>query len=449
MGFDNSSDDVQRATLRKIRNRCVLPLLLAFVVSYLDRVNVGFAALTANKELGLTAAQYGWGAGLLFLAYSVFELPSNLALERFGARRWMARIMISWGIIGACMALVKTPLSFYLLRFLLGAAEAGLFPGVILYLTYWLPRRYRASYIGLFALGIPLSSVIGAPISGAIMGGMDGALGFEGWQWLYVLESIPAVLLGFAVLFLLADRPSVAPWLTDAERAWLKAEFERDPPAPVEAKHGFTWSMLADGRVLALAGVFFLTGVPSYGLSLWLPQIVKSFGVSHLVTGFLTATPFVFGCIAMVYWGRRSDVRQERLWHAVSSALVAGVALLVGAMLSSGPLQLLAVCVAAAGIYGLKGPFLTIVSESFADTRAAAGIALVAMLGNLSGFVAPYMVGVIIQATDSYRLALGALGLQSALGGLLLFAWYSGRQRQRQAELAAPPGHLSRPHESQ
>ena len=448
MAFDNAPD-VQHSTLRKIRNRCVLPLLLAFVVSYLDRVNVGFAALTANQELGLTAVQYGWGAGLLFLAYSVFELPSNLALERFGARRWIARIMISWGVIGCSMALVKTPHSFYLLRFLLGAAEAGLFPGVILYLTYWLPRRYRASYIGLFALGIPLSSVIGAPISGAIMGTMEGAMGFRGWQWLYVLESIPAVVLGIAVLFLLADRPSVAPWLTDGERAWLKAEFAREAPAPTETKHGFTWGMLADSRVLALAGVFFLTGVPSYGLSLWLPQIVKSFGVSHIVTGFLTATPFVFGCIAMIYWGRRSDVRQERLWHAVSSALLAGVALLVGAMLSSGPLQLLAVCLAAAGIYGLKGPFLTIVSESFADTRAAAGIALVAMLGNLSGFVAPYMVGVIIQATDSYRLALAALGVQSALGGLLLFAWYAGRHRLRQAELAVPAaGQLSRSHES-
>ena len=426
MTVDEPSD-VQRSTLRKIRNRCVTPLLVAFVISYLDRVNVGFAALTANAELGLNAAQYGLGAGLLFLAYSVFELPSNLALERFGARRWMARIMISWGVIGCCMALVTTPSGFYTLRFLLGAAEAGLFPGVILYLTYWVPRRFRARYIGLFALGIPLSSVIGAPISGAIMGTMNGVLGFKGWQWLYVLEALPAVLLGFAVLVFLADRPGSARWLTDPERAWLKAEFEREPSTSVETGHGFSWRMLVDNRVLALAGVFFLTGVPSYGLSLWLPQIVKSFGVSHIATGFLTAVPFFFGCVAMLYWGRRSDARRERLWHAVSSALLAGVALVVGAALSSGPLQLLAVCLAAAGIYGLKGPFLTIVSESFGDTRAAVGIALVSMLGNLSGFVAPYMVGVIIEATDSYRLALAALGVQSALGGLLLFIWYAGR----------------------
>jgi len=422
---------VQRSTLRKIRNRCVIPLLIGFVISYLDRVNVGFAALTANEDLGLTATQYGWGAGLLFLAYSFFELPSNLALERFGARRWMARIMISWGLIGCCMALVQGPVSFYVLRFLLGAAEAGLFPGVILYLTYWLPRQYRARYLSLFALGIPLSSVVGAPISGAIMQWMDGVLGVKGWQWLYVLESLPAVLLGIAVLVLLADRPSSARWLTDAERAWLTAERAKDASAPAESRHGFSLSMLRDRRVLVLAAVFFLTGVPSYGLSLWLPQIVKSFGVSHIVTGFLTAAPFVFGCVAMLYWGRRSDARQERLWHAVVPAMLAGICLVGGAMLTSAPLQLLAICLAGAGIYALKGPFLTLVSEAFADTRAAVGIALVTTLGNLSGFAAPYMVGLVIDATDSHRLALAALGVQSAIGAVVLFVWQGGRRTQR------------------
>jgi MFS transporter, ACS family, tartrate transporter len=415
--------DLQRSTLRKIRNRCVLPLLLAFVISYLDRVNVGFAALTANRDLGLTATQYGWGAGLLFLGYCFFELPSNLALERFGARRWIARIMITWGAIGCGMALVTRPAGFYLLRFLLGAAEAGLFPGVILYLTYWLPARHRARSLGLFALGIPLSSVIGAPLSGAILQSFNGALGIKGWQWLYLLEATPAILLGFVILRFLADRPDEARWLTDAERAWLRAELARERPEPVEPGHGFTWRMLSDGRVLALAGVFFLTGMPSYGLSLWLPQIVHGFGVTHLATGLLTAMPFFVGCIAMIYWGHRSDRQQERLWHAVGAAMLAGISLLAGALASSAPVQLGAVCLAAAGTYGMKGPFLSIVSEAFAGTTAAAGIALVSTLGNLSGFAAPAMVGVIIGATGSYRLALMALGLQSALGGLLLYAW--------------------------
>lgn len=428
MAADDATQlQLQRSTLRKIRNRCVLPLLVAFVISYLDRVNVGFAALGANRDLGLTPQQYGWGAGLLFIGYSFFELPSNLLLERFGARRWMARIMITWGLIGCAMALVTGPLDFYLLRFLLGVAEAGLFPGVILYLTYWLPRRHRARYIGLFALGIPLSSVIGAPISGAIMSGMGGVGGLKDWQWLFVLEALPAVLLGVAVLFFLADRPADARWLTAAERRWLDAEFARAGTAPAEARHGFSWSLLGDRRVLALAGVFFLTGVPSYGLSLWMPQIVNGFGVSRLATGFLTALPFVFGCIAMVVWGHRSDARHERLWHAIVPAVVAGICLVAGALVDSALLQLVAICIATAGIYGLKGPFLTIVSESFADSRAAAGIALVTMLGNLSGFVAPYMVGVIIEATGGYRPALIALGLQSALGGLLLYA--HGRSR--------------------
>lgn len=418
---------LERSTLRLIRNRCVLPLLAAFVISYLDRVNVGFAALTANADLGLTAAQYGLGAGLLFIAYSVFELPSNIALERFGARIWMARIMITWGLLGCAMALVTTPTGFYIVRFLLGAAEAGLFPGVILYLTYWLPRRFRARYLGLFALGIPLSSVIGSPLSGAIMQWMDGVLGVKGWQWLYVLEASPAVLLGFAVLALFADRPGQARWLSAQQRAWLAAEFAREAPAPAESHSGFTWNMLADRRVLTLGAVFFLTAVPSYGLSLWLPQIIKSFGVSHIATGVLTALPFAFGCVAMLYWGRRSDARQERVWHAVAPAILAGAALLVGALLTSGPLQLLAICLAAVGIYALKGPFLTIVSESFADRRAAVGIALVTTLGNLSGFAAPYMVGLIMQGTDSHRLALAALGLLSALGALLLVLWFVGR----------------------
>jgi len=415
--------DIQRSTLRKIRNRCVLPLLFAFVISYLDRVNVGFAAITANQDLGLTAVQYGWGAGLLFLGYSFFELPSNLALERFGARRWLARIMITWGLLGCGMALVTGPLSFYMLRFLLGVAEAGLFPGVILYLTYWLPRSLRARYLGMFALGIPLSSVIGSPISGLIMSATHGLLGLKNWQWLFLLEAIPAVLLGIWVLMALVDRPEKARWLTDTERDWLRAEFAREATAAPAPSHSFSWSVLVDPKALTLAAVFFLTGVPSYGLSLWLPQIVKSFGVSHIVTGLLSATPFVFGCIAMVYWGRRSDARQERVWHTMVPAAVAGVALIVGAILTSATMQLLAICVAGAGIYALKGPFLTIVSTTFSDQRAAAGIAVVTTLGNLSGFVAPYMVGLILEGSGSYRWALAALGIQSVAGAIIIASW--------------------------
>jgi ACS family tartrate transporter-like MFS transporter len=245
------------------------------------------------------------------------------------------------------------------------------------------------------------------------------------------------VLLGLWVLAALADRPADARWLTETERAWLRAEFEREAASgPPPGRHGFSLKMLGDSRVLTLAAVFFLTGVPSYGLSLWLPQIVKSFGVSHIATGFLSAVPFLFGAIAMVYWGRHSDARQERVWHASVSAILAGSGLLAGALLDNGPLQLVAICAAAAGIYGLKGPFLTIVSSAFPDRRAAAGIALVTTLGNLSGFVAPYMVGVIIQATDSYRLGLGALALQAMIGALVLRLW-GARMKRTSGQAAA------------
>jgi MFS family permease len=427
MDHIEAAADVQRSALRKIRNRCVLPLLFAFVISYLDRVNVGFAAITANADLGLTPAQYGWGAGLLFLGYSFFELPSNLALERFGARRWLARIMITWGLLGCGMAFVSGPLSFYTLRFLLGVAEAGLFPGVILYLTYWLPHHLRARYLGLFALGIPLSSVVGSPISGLIMSTTHGMLGLKNWQWIFILEALPAVMLGCWVLAALADKPDKARWLSEAECTWLRAELARGAANVPPHRHRFTWRLLVDSRVLTLAAIFFLTAVPSYGLSLWLPQVVKSFGVTQIGTGLLSAVPFVFGCVAMVYWGHRSDARRERAWHSIVPAIVAGVALMVGAVLTSGVLQFLAVCVAGAGIYALKGPFLSIVSGAFEEGRAAAGIALVTTLGNLSGFAAPYVVGVIIQSTGSYRPGLAVLGVQSVIGALILMRWQPAR----------------------
>jgi MFS family permease len=414
--------EVERSTLRLVCNRCIPLVVLGFILSYLDRVNVGFAAITANKELGLTAATYGYGAGLVSIGYAVFELPSNLALERFGARRWMARIMITWGIIGCAMVFVNGPLSFYTARFLLGAAEAGFFPGVILYLTYWLPRRHRARYIGLFALAIPLASVIGSPISGLLLG-MDGFFGMKGWQWLYILEAVPAVLLGFAFLFFLTDRPHQATWLNPVQRHWLESTLEAERLAHQEAKHTGAMRMLLDTRVLVLAAIFFLTGVPSYGLSYWTPQVVKSFGLSNAQTGIVSAIPFVFGCVAMIWWGNRSDRKQERAWHTAIAAFVGFLGLAVGAYVGSPLVQLLSVCISAAGIFGIKGPWLAMISEAFSDRTAAAGIAWVSTLGSLSGFAAPAMMGAIIQGTGSYRLGLLALGVNSLLGGMLVLWW--------------------------
>ena len=406
-------------TLAKVRNR-ILPLLIAaFVVSYVDRVNVGFAAITLSKDIGLTASMYGLGAGLVFFSYCLFELPSNLALERFGARRWLARIMITWGMVGCAMALVQGPTGFYVLRFLLGAAEAGLFPGVILYLTYWLPSKYRARYVAMFALAIPLANVVGAPVSGALLD-MHGTLGVKGWQWVFILEAVPAIVLGVLVLLLLADKPHDARWLSAAERDWLQGEIDREAAGRSEHRH-MPLKMLCDSRVLLFAAVFFATGVPSYGLSLWMPQIVKSFGHTNLGTGFIVAIPFVFGCASLLLWGQSSDRMQERRWHAIGAALLACVGLAIGAVSSGAGLQLFGLCVAATGIYGLKGPFLTLVSEAFGTANAAAGIALVSTFGNLSGFVAPYLVGVIIDEFGSYRFGLTFLAIMPFFGAVLLF----------------------------
>jgi MFS family permease len=426
---------IEDLTIRAVRNRCIPLLALGFIISYLDRVNVGVAALTMNKDLGLTATMFGWGAGLVSVGYAVFEVPSNLALERFGARRWMARIMITWGLIGCTTALVQGPVSFYVNRFLLGAVEAGFFPGVILYLTYWFPKRYRARYVGLFAIAIPLASVIGSPISGMLLG-LDGALGLKGWQWIYILEASPAVVLGVLTLFLLSDRPSEARWLSPAQRQWLEAEMTQERQAHPDRRHAGALALLLDPRVLVLSLIFFLTGVPSYGLSYWTPQIVKSFGLGNTATGFVSALPFFAGCIGLIWWGRISDRAQERVWNTAIPSFVAFAGLAFGAYAASPLVQLAAICVAGAGIYGLKGPWLAMVSEAFSDNNAAAGIAWVSTLGSLSGFAAPYMVGVIMDHTHNFRIALTALGLNALLGAVAVLIWASTGGRRQHARSA-------------
>ncbi|HTQ98974.1 MAG TPA: MFS transporter [Candidatus Acidoferrum sp.] len=413
----------ERQLFARIGLRCVPVLLAAFVISYIDRVNVGFAAITASKDLGMSSADFGFGAGLFFISYMIFEAPSNYLLERVGARLWLARIMVCCGLVSAAMFFVSTKLQFNIARFTLGVVEAGLFPGVVLYLTYWFPKRYRARYISLFALGIPLSSVIGSPISGLLLG-MDGILGFKGWQWLYVLEAIPAAVVGVLIWILLVDGPDKASWLTQQERDYVKNAIARERAAhPEQGEHGNLWQqlrLLGDKRVILCALVFFGTGVPSYGLGLWLPQIVKGFGVSNFETGLISAVPFVCGSIAMIVWGRRSDRTGERIWHTVAAAWTAAAGLIACIWITSPVLALVALSISGAGIYAVKGPFLSSVSESFSPQTAAVGIALVSSLGNLSGQFAPWMVGVIKDATGQFAPGLLALGLCSLAGGAVM-----------------------------
>lgn len=413
-----------RELFGRIGMRVVPVLLAAFVISYIDRVNVGFAAITASKDLGMSAADFGFGAGLFFISYMIFEAPSNYLLERIGARIWLARIMICCGIVSAAMFWVSNKTQFNVARFTLGVVEAGLFPGVVLYLTYWFPKRFRARYISMFAVGIPLSSAIGSPISGLLLG-MDGVLGFKGWQWLYIIEAMPAFVVGVLIWILLADNPDKAKWLTAEERDYVKRTLARERAAHPEqgVRHSSLLQqlkLLGDKRVITFALVFFGTGVPSYGLGLWLPQIVNGFGLSNIETGLVSALPFICGSVAMIVWGRRSDATGERVWHTVAAATVAGLGLVSCLWISTPVLALLAICVAASGIYAVKGPFLSAVSESFSPATAAVGIALVSSLGNLSGQFAPWMVGVIRDATGQFQPGLLALGLCSLVGGAIM-----------------------------
>lgn len=415
----------ERNLMSRVTWRCVPLLLIAFIVSYIDRVNIGFAALTAKKDLGMSDAVFGFGAGLFFISYLIFQTPSNWLLEKTGARRWLGPVMIVCGLVGGSMFLVRDQASFYTVRFILGAVEAGLFPGVVLYLTYWLPRRWRARNIALFALGIPLSSVIGAPISGVLLG-LDGTLGFKGWQWLYILEAVPALIVGVAIWMFLTDKPEQADWLKPEEREWLLTTLARERAGHVEKVEKVSFlqqaKLLIDPRVVVFSIVFFGTGIPSYGLNFWLPQIVKGFGhVSNVEIGLISALPFLCGAIAQVLWARHSDLKRERTLHILAAALVAAAGLAVCFWIKSPIFSLAALSLSAAGTYALKGPFLSGVSESFSDKTAATGIALVSSFGNLSGFAAPWMIGVIKQATGTFPPALLAMGVFAFVGGLAIF----------------------------
>src|SRR6202041_2505307 len=307
-----AKSELETSTIRAISWRLIPFLVLAYFFSYLDRVNLGFAALTMNAELKFSPTIFAWGAGIFFIGYFIFEVPSNLAVRKFAASRWVARIMVTWGIISALMSLVSGEWSFYILRFLLGVAEAGFFPGIILYLTYWYPAEYRARFLAAFAIAVPISTVIGAPVSGLLLG-LDGAMGLKGWQWLFVIEGIPSVLLGIVTWFYLTDRPAKADWLSPEQKAWLSSGLESEIAAKQAAQHLTLGQALSSPKVLKLSLIYFGFVSALYGMQFWLPQIVKAFGFSNAQTGFVTAVPYVFGTIAMILWARHSDASRERV----------------------------------------------------------------------------------------------------------------------------------------
>ena len=418
--------------------RIVPFLFLCYVVAFLDRVNVGFAKLQMAGQLGFSDAVYGFGAGIFFIGYFLFEVPSNLVLEKVGAKIWIARIMVTWGIISSCMMLVETEFWFYTLRFLLGAAEAGFFPGVILYLTYWFPSAQRARMTALFMTAVAISNVIGGPLSGTIMQFLDGVHGWQGWQWLFLLEGVPSVLMGFLVLVFLDDNPNKARWLTEDERALVLRHLAEDEAAKsaLGLRHRFT-DVFRDGRVWALSSIYLSMMVGFYGVNFWMPSIIQDFGIDphdFLQVGLLSMVPWGAAAVAMVINGSHSDRTGERFWHVIVPMLLASAGLLAMALAGHARLPtMIALTMITSGLLSALAVFWSLPAAFLSGTAAAAGIAWINSLGNLGGFFGPDLIGRIRTATDSNEMAFFALS-----GILLLCALVVVVMRQKTRNLPPP-----------
>jgi D-galactonate transporter len=409
---------LEAGTLAKVTKRLVPFLIVCYFVAYLDRVNVSFAALTMNQDLGLSQTAFGFGAGIFFIAYFIFEVPSNLLLERFGARKWIARIMLSWGILSGLMAFIPNigqatgfgnEHTFYLIRVLLGAAEAGFFPGIIFYLTLWFPAEYRARIVGYFMAAIPLSTVIGAPISGLLLY-LHGGLGLAGWQWLFLIEAVPAVILAGFVFFYLTDRPADATWLEADERVWLTERLTLERRQREAVREYTVAQALIDPHVIGLSLVYFGAVATNYGLGFFLPQIVKTFGLNTFLTTVVSAAPYAVGTIGMIWFGLRSDRVGERRYHTAIPLFIASAGIAASTVFDDPTLKMLSFCVAGFGIFACLPVFWTLPTGFLSGAACAAGVAVINSIGNLAGFAGPFAMGWIKDHSGSYT------------GGLLLLA---------------------------
>jgi ACS family tartrate transporter-like MFS transporter len=406
---------VEKSAMRKIYMRLLPFAILSYVLAYIDRINVSFAGLTMRGDLDMSAAAFGFATGTFFWGYFIFEVPSNVILEKVGARLWIARIMISWGIIAGLTALVTGTMTFAVVRFLLGAAEAGFFPGLLLYFTYWFPSHHHARIVSGFMIGLPIAVAAGAPISTALLD-LDGMFGLRGWQIMYIAEAVPTVVIGIVTLFLLTDRPEQAKFLTGEERTWLAARLAAERKAK-EAVRTFTlWQAMRDPKVLLLALNYFGIVTASLGMLIFIPQIIQSLGhSSNMAVGWLTMIPYVCGVIAMVSWGRISDRMNERRWHLLVACIFSAAGLALAGMTMGTWWALVGMSIAAMGFYGSKGPFFAMPPMFLTGAGLAAGIAWINSLGNLGGFFGPWYVGLMKDWTGSF--AGGLYGL--ALFGLI------------------------------
>jgi ACS family tartrate transporter-like MFS transporter len=439
------SADLAARTRRRTMWRLLPFLILLYVVAYLDRVNVSFAALEMRADLGFSAEVYGFGAGIFFIGYVLLEIPGTLLVERWSARLWISRIMISWGLLAALTGFVQTANQFYWIRFLLGVGEAGFFPGVIVYLTHWFRESDRGKAVSIFAAAVPISSIIGAPISGLLLG--VHWMGLPGWRWIFIIEGIPAVILGVVVLLYLTDRPHQASWLEPEEREWLAAELEREKLAKQAVPHSIADALrqLRRPQVIILSLVWFGAMTGGYGFGLWLPTMVKALsGLPNLAVTAIAALPYIAGLISMLFMGWSSDRTGERRWHTAVSLFVAALGLVLSVLLREHvALSIAAFCLVGVGLYGTYPGFWSLPSTLLTGSAAAAAIGMINCLGNIGGFAGPYIVGRIDTATGSFVGGMLYLAASMFAGGLLVLL--VGREKPSEVaakttgRMAAPP----------
>jgi len=429
---------LQRSTMRKVYLRLLPFAVLSYVLAYIDRINVSFAGLTMRDDLGMSAATFGFAVGMFYWGYFIFEVPSNVILEKIGARIWIARIMITWGILAGMTAMVTGSTSFAIVRFLLGVAEAGFFPGIILYFTYWFPSHHHARIVSGFLVGLPVAVAIGAPISTGLLG-LDGLFGLRGWQIMYIAEAVPTVVIGVLTYFVLTDRPEQAKFLSAEERNWLVGTIAAERRA-TEAVRKFTlWEALYNPKVLLLALNYVGIVTASLGMLIFVPQIIKSLGnYSNMTVGWLTMIPYIVGAIAMVLWGRLSDRMNERRWNLFIACVVSTVGLVIAGMTMGTAWALVGLSIATIGFYGSKGPFFAMPPMFLSGPALAAGIAWINSIGNLGGFFGPSYVGLMKDLTGSFAGGLYGLALLCLLAAIVC-ALFLHIPKRRPADAVAAP----------
>ncbi|SDE88107.1 MFS transporter [Phytopseudomonas seleniipraecipitans] len=429
---------LEKTVVRKVTLRIIPFVFLLYIVSYLDRANIGYAALQMNAELALSAEAFGFISGIFFIGYFLFEVPSNVLLNRYGARVWIARILVTWGVIAAATAFAETATHLYILRFLLGVAEAGFFPGIIVYLTYWFRSKELATTVALFTAAIPVSYIIGAPLSTWIMDNIHW-YGWSGWRWMLFLEGIPAVFLGVVCFFYLTDKPEQAKWLKGEEREWLLAELERDRTSRKNVKHFGVMKAMTNPKVLYLSFIYFVYQCGSLGVGYWMPQIIKGFSESltHTQIGLIAMVPYIVATVVMIGWSRSSDRHGERKLHSAIPLAVATVAMLGAGLVTSPVIAITMISLALAGLYSFKSPFWALPTLFLSRSTAAISIAVINSIGNLGGFVGPFVIGMVKGTTNSAAAGLMFLSVLLAIAFIMTLMMRINSQDDEQTAGAA------------